>query len=362
MNELQQVIAGRAQRPAFLVTVDAEGDNIWSCPTNVTTENARHVPRFQALCEKYQLKPTYLTNYEMAISEPFVELVRDAVARGAAEVGLHIHAWNSPPMTGGETRGGMGYLVEFREDAIIQKVDYMTGLLEERFNARMVSHRAGRWVFNETYARIIADRGYLVDCSVTPNVSWKKVKGFVDGDGGVDYRGFPSEPYFVDMNDIAKAGSSPLLEVPMTIARDESVLGGATRAVAERLPRPFRRAAHHFFPPTSWFRPNGRNLGSMHELLNRRSGASYIEFMIHSSELMPGGSPTYRTEQSIEQLYDHLEEIFEAAQSRYQGATLGEFRQSFAAGLNGADVPGSLELRSAPNAVGERNQVAPERL
>src|SRR5438034_5344383 len=52
--------------PAFLVTIDTEGDNLWSKPRTLTIRNAQYLPPFQALCEKYGLRPTYLTNWEIA--------------------------------------------------------------------------------------------------------------------------------------------------------------------------------------------------------------------------------------------------------------------------------------------------------
>jgi hypothetical protein len=43
---------------------------------------------------------------------------------------------------------------------------------------------------------------------------------------------------------------------------------------------------------------------------------------------MPGGSPTFPTEKSIEKLYDHLEQLFAEAAQNFDGATLTEFEQS----------------------------------
>ena len=87
------------QKPAFLITIDTEGDNLWQKNDSITTENAKYLPRFQAVCEKYGFKPVYLTNYEMAIDPFFIEFGQDVIARGTAEIGMHLHAWNSPPET-----------------------------------------------------------------------------------------------------------------------------------------------------------------------------------------------------------------------------------------------------------------------
>jgi hypothetical protein len=273
----------------------------------------------------------------MAISDHFVEFAHDALQRGWAEVGMHLHAWNSPPIIDDAGRRGMPYLIEFPADVIAEKVKYMTDLLESRFGVKVISHRAGRWSFNEIYATILLDHGYRVDCSVTPHISWRAMKGFTDGNGGTDYRYFPSEPYFMDMSDIRRPGDSSLLEVPMTIAADWSGIGSFARLVSKSMPRPVRKAANRLFPAVHWFRPNGRNLSSMRELLHERRHSAYIEFMLHSSELMPNGSPTFRTQRSIDLLYEQLEQLFEEARADYRGATLAEFRDEFDCPIESGD-------------------------
>nr|BAE19861.1 lipopolysaccahride biosynthesis [Edwardsiella tarda] len=75
--------------PAFIITIDTEGDNLWQNHDRITTENARYLPRFQQLCEKYGFKPVYLTNYEMASDPVYVEFAQDVIARGCGEVGMH---------------------------------------------------------------------------------------------------------------------------------------------------------------------------------------------------------------------------------------------------------------------------------
>lgn len=40
------------------------------------------------------------------------------------------------------------------------------------------------------------------------------------------------------------------------------------------------------------------------------SDEEYAEFMIHSSELMPGGSPSFRTEADINRMLNMVERLF----------------------------------------------------
>jgi hypothetical protein len=330
----------------FIITIDTEGDNLWDAPDPITTRNVAYLPRFQSLCETYGLRPTYLVNYEMACDPEFVEFGRDVIARDQGEIGMHLHAWNSPPLVS-LTRDDMTtlpYLVEYPEPVLRAKVEFMTGLLEETFDRKMTSHRAGRWAFDPVYARALVHNGYQVDCSVTPHVDWRRIKGDPKGEGGTDYRRFPAEPYFVDLRDVARAGDSTLLEVPMSVSTTcprtlRYGVGAALRRVEL-----FEKVLDRVWPKR-WVRPNGRNLAPMLAQVSAAAaaGSAHVEFMLHSSELMPGGSPTFRTTESIEVLYDHLDALFERASALFRAATLTEFRAWFAAEVAGA-AAGADEL------------------
>jgi hypothetical protein len=342
MPEIPAPAARIAPRPCFLITIDTEGDNLWAQPREVTTRNARFLPRFQDLCERYGLKPTYLTDFDMVRSAEYCEFARAAAERGAAEIGMHLHAWNSPPivpLTDDDLRW-QPYLVEYPTDVVRAKVRHLTGLLEDVFQTKMLSHRAGRWSFDAAYARILAAEGYTSDCSVTPLVSWRASKGAPNGDGGTDFSEFRSDAYFLDLSDIARAGESALLEIPLTVM---SLQPAAVRYAAERCGARSlaRRALQRFFPQAAWLRPRGDNRNEMLRILKAalRERRAYVEFMLHSSELMPGGSPTFRTEGNIERLYEDLEALFSSAARHFEGATLSEFRNAHPGRAAGARPP-----------------------
>jgi len=73
----------------------------------------------------------------------------------------------------------------------------------------------------------------------------------------------------------------------------------------------------------------GGNVAQMIDVAEKTlaDGSDYVEFMLHSSEFMPGGSPTFKTNEHIETLYDDLEALFEWLQSRTVGRTLSEYYQ-----------------------------------
>lgn len=322
----------------FVITIDAEGDDLWARPREITTRNARFLPRFQALAERFDFKPVYLTNYEMAMSEVYAEFARDLLARGAGEIGMHLHAWNSPPLEAltGDDFYFQPYLVEYPDQVMRRKVKTLTRLLEDRFDQEIVSHRAGRWALDGRYAAILLDEGYRVDCSVTPGKDWRGNPGAPAGSGGSNYAAFPLRPYFLGPDDISRPAACGLLEVPMTIRPS---------GLYHRVPwayriRGLRRIASSVSPSFGWLSPVqpelrapvGSNLRAMLQTARqaRAEGAQHMELMLHSSELMPGGSPLFRSASDIERLYEHLEILFEELSAWCRGMTLKEFHARFA--------------------------------
>jgi hypothetical protein len=314
--------------PSFLITVDTEGDNLWSQPTRITTRNANYLHRFQVLCETYGFRPTYLVNYEMALCPVFKEFGRDVLERRAAEIGMHLHAWNSPPLvplTANDFQF-QPYLIEYPQELMLAKIAQMTDLLEDTFGEKMVSHRAGRWAFNEEYARMLVEKGYKVDCSVTPYQSWKKYPGDPSRHSGTDYYHFDDVAYFLDLEEISRPGVSPLLELPVTII---PVFGSKKLRKIKSL-SPMLRVIDKLFPPR-WLRARPNNLKELLYVVQKanRENRDYIQYALHSSELMPGGSPKFREQSKVDSLYHDMEKAFALVKDRYEGATLREYHDKF---------------------------------
>jgi hypothetical protein len=310
---------------AFLITIDTEGDNLWEFGSRIETRNARFLPRFQQLCENHGFKPVYLTNYEMAMDPYFVEFGRDVIRRGTGEIGMHLHAWNSPPdyLLTADDHHYHPYLIEYPDSAMADKIACMTELLEEKFGVKMTSHRAGRWAFDERYARLLAKHGYTVDCSVTPGLSWRRNPGDPLGNGGTDYTRFPDHAYWIDLDDISRPGNSKLLELPMTLSR--SCLHRFAPWVYELVI--VRSIAHRLVPSIQWLRPFGNNDAAMLKIVRNAAKRElpYLEFMLHSSELMSGGSSRFRSESDIDRLYEGMAHVFKEAAKHFRGMTLAEY-------------------------------------
>jgi hypothetical protein len=333
----------------FIITIDTEGDNLWAQPRDITTRNADYLPRFQTLCERFGFKPVYLTNYEMAMSGVFVEFARDVLARGAGEVGMHLHAWNSPPLVPltSDDFHHQPYLIEYPDAVMKEKIKVVTRLLEDRFDQAMISHRAGRLGFDGRYAAMLLDEGYRVDCSVSPGLDWRVKLGDPNGKGGSDYRSFPDYPYFLDPSDISVPTSVGLLEVPMTI-RPSGLYRRApwvyrVPVLRQATNRLVSRALNHLCPAESNLRGMLRAARTA-----RTDSAAHVEFTLHSSELMPGGSPTFRDATDIEHLYENLEILFGELSAWCRGTTLKEFHKSFTESSGEAELGNSGDRISDP--------------
>ena len=299
----------------FIITVDTEGDNQWDTSNGISTKNVAFLPRFQDLCEKYGFKPVWLTNYEMANDDNYVNFFKRKQNENKCEIGMHLHAWYTPPHYNlNRVTDYRDYLIEYPLDIMNAKIDTMTKLLTTKFEEQPISHRSGRWAMNDAYFKMLVDFGYRVDCSVTPHISWEKNLG-ATGIGGTNYTNYPELPYFTKEN---------ILEVPVSIRKMNFIDYKRIHGIYSGL----KEIKHAVEGKMQWLRflDTESEYGVCKltdKIINEANDAM---FMIHSSELMPGGSPIFSDEQAIEQLYLSMDIIFRRfAENNYRGCTLKEY-------------------------------------
>lgn len=301
----------------FIITIDTEGDNLWEWEEgkDITTRNVYTLQRFQNLCNQYGFKPVWLSNWEMLQNDDFIVFIKKGLESGICELGMHLHAWNTPPIVSlpKYNMSGAPYLIEYPEEIMEEKIKSITYLIRQKFGFVPVSHRAGRWAMNNTYFRLLWKYGYKIDCSYTPGIDWSRCKGQTPGFGGSDYQA-------VGYN-VQKINN--VIEVPVTVKTIHKIAGSDVIT--------FKNICRMFYSAVKGkqicLRPNGENLKEMLWLINKCTDdeSDYLMFMLHSSELMPGGSPVFQTEGSIELLYEHLSKIFECVSQNYEGYTLEEY-------------------------------------
>lgn len=286
----------------FIVTVDTEEEFDWSAPLDRQKHGLEALPalrRFQRFCESFGVVPSYLVDWPVACSPRAVEAIGDAVTRGAAEVGVQLHPWVSPPFREevnefNSFAGNLPYELE-RE-----KLLALRERIERAFGAAPLIYRAGRYGLGPRTAEILRECGILIDTSV-------RARWDYSGTGGPNYRAHPLHPYW--------AGEDRrLLELPLT-----TIYWG-----------PLRQAGNVIYPHL-WRAPRIRGVLARAGLLERipltpegvtaeealravdiavDEGLPVLVFSFHSPSLAPGHTPYVRNNDDLEALYDWWRRLF----------------------------------------------------
>ena len=298
----------------LVVTVDTEEEGLWggNYPrTENTVENIRGVERFQTLCDRFGIRPTYLVDAPVVEEDWAVDLLRGIQDDGRCEIGTHVHPWCNPPFEE-ETTPRNSYLCNLPEALQRDKIVWLTERIEQRFGRRPTSFRAGRYGLDIVGARILDELGYEVDSSVIPFQNYSP-------EGGPDFSRAPWTPYFVGGDDLRVPQSEGnLLEVPVCV--------GFNR-------RDFRRAqAIQKFVSSRWLRhghvegildrlgvirrikfsPEQADAAMMRKLVNvcLAQQMPVMVMMLHSSSLVPGYSPYVRNDRQADRFFETLSRTF----------------------------------------------------
>jgi hypothetical protein len=318
----------------LIVTVDTEADNQWAYDGRIFLENLQCLPRFQALCEKHEFVPTYLLACEVLEDKTFVVRLNQWRRSGRAEVGAHLQPWTTPPYMAEEERDRamQSFPSELPASWFARKLSNLTERIGDATGESPRSFRAARWGLNGSMVRTLAENGYIVDCSVTPKISWKGQRGMSGGTGGPDYRRAVLRPFELSTEDVCCPGRSGLLEVPVTVIYTGSLIrerGCLSKGFA-RLPEgPVKEVLDRLVFGRKWLRISRESRTGDWEKIHDaavRNGLDVLEFMIHSSELMAGGSPLSRNADDVEFIYARLEEMFCCLKARgVTGCTLSQY-------------------------------------
>ena len=196
------------------------------------------------------------------------------------------------------------------------KIAAITEKMKEQFGYVPVSHRAGRWAMNDTYFELLYQYGYRIDCSYTPGISWRDSLGQTPGFAGPDYR--------KASRDIQKYKG--IVEVPVTVEYTHRMFLDKNKSWKSNV----KTALFGMAGQNIWLRPSRDNMKDMLWMIekNRNGNGDYLMFMLHSSELMPGGSPTFKDAEAVEVLYGKLQVLFDVIKDSYEGCTLEEYVKS----------------------------------
>ena len=325
----------RTKVPTLIVTVDTEEEGLWSgrfraCDN--TVHNIRGVRRFQALCEGYGVRPTYLVDTPVVDDRAAVESLKPLQDLGLCEIGAHLHPWCAPPFEE-RTTAYHSFMCNLSPELQREKLTRLTDSIEHRFGRRPTSFRAGRYGLDIVGARILEDLGYVVDSSVISFCDYSR-------QGGPDFRSAPFVPYRVGTDDLCvPAADGRLLEVPVSTGFSRANFARAQRISEFGMRRSIRRLRmvgaldRLNLVCRIKFSPEQADARRMKQLIRAyvANGAPAMVMMLHSSSLTPGGSPYVRNLDQLNRFYAQLDRVF--AYCTYDlempSQTLTEFARSY---------------------------------
>jgi hypothetical protein len=282
----------------LVVTIDTEEDN-WGDfkATGQTVENVRRIPDLQPLFDDFDVIPTYLVAYQVAVDETASSILRSILAAGRCEIGAHCHPWNTPPFATSRDAVKDSMLCNLPTDLQREKMRRLHEAIESGFDNQPVSFRCGRWGFGSDVARHLVDLGYRVDSSVTPYMDWTT-------DCGPDFSTIPPWPFrFGAESTLRVPLTRPLLEVPVTIGFLQSnfaLSNAILRAVQRRPIDRFRLTGvlNHLGAVTKvWLSPEVSTAAEMIALTKRMLRKNYrvLNLTFHSPSLQAGLTPFVRS-------------------------------------------------------------------
>lgn len=314
----------------LLVGIDTEGDNQWdaSARANQKFENIYALPALHALFARHGVRPTYVITYPVAKDPRSADVLRTLFSGGDCEIGAHHHVWETPPFTADDVRRHP-YASVIPRSQFERQLESLTGAIREAVGQAPVSYRSGRFGFSAEHVAGLEAQGYLVESSVAPlfNEAHK---------GGPDFVEAPLTPYFLAYDSATTAGTSNVLEVPVS--------AGLNRRLPKRLQYLYARAPRPYFTRRGlralrllrmrWLRPSYSSVEDMIALARELAagGEPVLNVLFHSSEAIVGGSPYNRTQAELDAFLNRLDRFlaFATTDLRATPLTFAEFRQAYA--------------------------------
>jgi peptidoglycan/xylan/chitin deacetylase (PgdA/CDA1 family) len=325
-----------------VITIDTEPDDAWYDHLCPSVQNVRALHRMAALLRRFGAPATLLVTYRVIQDPECVDLLRGLVTESGAEVGAHLHPWETPPFmdSGADVRHAT-YPHELPLTVFTNKLTCLTEAIAERIG-RPTSYRGGRWGLAAEHLQVLESLGYEVDSSVMPLKDWRSTPGIPfqrNGCGGLDYRFAPRVPYHPSYQDVTRPGTARLVEVPVTVGFRRPLSLAAAHRYA-RLPALAQRILHRsgLFRPV-WAAPAWE---SQRDLLNMLDGVlceglPVVNLIFHSSEFVINRLPECDTVEKVDAILGRTEALLESL----AGCGRCEFTTLTAAGRSSGGAAGA---------------------
>jgi hypothetical protein len=309
----------------LVISVDVEEEGLFSgrfprTPPGVS--NVSHLSRLEFISRDFGFPLTFLVTYQVASDPQACQVLAHWQDRWQAEIGAHLHPWNTPPfMDLTEREPIRSENLPFQ--LLREKFHNLLQRLKEKLEVTPRSFRMGRFDWGPKVLALLAENGIGVDSSMMPCTQQIP---------GPDHFLVPSDPFFL------KLGAPPgqvLLEVPLTVVplwpgapplihRFSTLLPGQR---GELLRRAFQYVGVAGVQPAMFPLSPMRWAVRLH----RRRGGRVITMYFHSSELQPGATPQFPTEAAVQRLLMKIRRFLQwlVQSGPVKGGTLSDLQEEY---------------------------------
>ena len=342
--------AREGKRPLTLVlSLDVEEEGLfggrYAC-ANPGVRNTAALPRLAPLLER-GIRPTLFCAHSVLTDAPSRRVLARLRDEHGAEIGAHLHHWNTPPLTPGAAAAGALPRVPAAavpEELMAAKLATLFAAGADFQGAPVSSFRMGRWDAHAPLWPLLARLGVRCDASVRPLHRGKTPMA------GPDHFDAPADPYWVD------AGGTRILEMPLTVTPVFSWLAGLCRALPGGAGAAMRASLSQWGALALRPVQHPLSLLKLTTLLHAARGGQVLSLTWHSSEMFPGGAPHVPDEATVTRFLDkmcaYVDWLGESFDLRFR--TLAELRRDAGAGEPRTEVaPAGAGDWTAP-ATGEK--------
>ncbi len=306
------------QRPILLVVVDTEEEFDWLKPlnrNNTSVRAMRSIGRFQGICDRYGIRPTYAANYPVVTQPDGIEPLREIFDNKRAVLAAHVHPWVNPPHTEevcekNSFSGNLPYELEK------EKLLLLLNAQEKAFGIRPKAYKAGRYGVGPNTVDILHELGINIDLSVCPPMDYRPGHG-------PDFSCHPAEPVWIE-------AKTRILEIPITgayigfmhslghpfyrLLTARSLQWAHLPGIAARLrafdrlllsPEGYTSAEHRYLTQTLYHR-----------------GVRTFTFSLHSPSVVPGCTPYVRSKAELQKFFDTCQRYFDFFFNEMNGITM----------------------------------------
>lgn len=291
--------------PPVMVTVDTEEIFDWNNPKPVghSLSLLGDFARFQILCEHFEIIPHYFLTWPLMEDTKTAAWFKQLFKSGKATLGLHLHAWETPPVHPLKTESQL-YQSSMPQELHLQTLQHLAMLFETVFGFRATTHRAGRYGISPSVLEDLAEIGIVHDFSPSAGFDFR-------AQGGPDFTHLSAHPFYhrTRMGDIITclppSGARAIKRTQVFLPQKLNAIANFKSATGWQ-----ENLQSHLTAPMR-LTPEGNSSDAMIALARAlaQSHVPLLTLSFHSSTLTPGATPYTKDKQDVKNFLTRLEQF-----------------------------------------------------